>query len=161
MRKLVVTTLIVATIVVAGITTQGQGSPGPLPQFSGDYRIVEGPSGVVRVAGVMGGAYSEWNVSMGQPSHEIRMLVAPRAADGRFRVWRFEQEPAPAVAHEGTAYLADDQELVAEFPGTAGAGRVLRERWRLTESGGLTFSLEAGSQGEPLRRVGGFSAIEN
>lgn len=161
MRRLVAITLVVAVVVVAGIETQGQGSPGPLPQFSGDYRIVRGPSGSVRIAGVMGGAYSEWTVSVGQPSHEVRMLVAPPGADGRFRVWRFEQEPAPAVAHEGTARLADNQELVAEFPGTAGADRVLRERWRLTGDGGLTFTLEAGSQGQTIRRVGGFSAIKN
>ena len=101
MRRQIMITLVVAAIGAASVATQGQGSLGPLPQFNGDYQIVRGPSGGVRVAGAMGGAYTEWTVSVGQPSHAVRMLVAAPGADGRFRVWRFEQDPAPGVEHEG------------------------------------------------------------
>ena len=73
--------------------------------------------------------------------------------------WRFEQPPAPS-ANEGTARVEGD-ELIADFAihGVEGRRPVIRERWRLTEDGRLEFSLEGGSEGERLARVGGFTAI--
>ena len=159
MRMLKVAAMLIAGVVIVGITVRGQVPGGPLPQFSGDYRIVRGSAGTVRVAEAVGGAYAEWRVSLGQPSHELRMLVAASSADGSFRVWRFEQEPAPAVGHEGIARL-EGREFIADFPATTGqAGRFLRERWRLAPDGSLEFDLEASAQGEAPRRVGGFVAV--
>lgn len=132
---------------------------GPLTEFRGDYRIVCGPAGTVRVADALGATYTEWSVSIGQPSHELRMLVGAANADGSFPVWRFEQEPAPAVGHEGTARL-EGRDFIADFASTSSQpGRILRERWRLMPDGGLEFALEASGQGETPRRVGGFVAV--
>ena len=159
MRMLTLAAVVVAGVVVVGIAVRGQATGGPLPQFSGDYRIVRGAAGTIRVTAAIGGNYTEWSVHVAQPVHELRMLVGARRADGSFRVWRFEQEPAPAVEHEGTARL-EGGELVADFPSTSGqrAG-FLRERWRLTPDGGLEFDLEASAQGEAPQRVGGFVAV--
>jgi hypothetical protein len=157
----VVIGLIAVMLVCLGLSTVGvrsQVPTGPFQQFRGNYQITRGPSGTVRIMDALGGSYTEWAASFGQPSHEIRMLVGARNADGTFRAWRFEQEPAPAVSNEGTARLVG-QELIADFTATTGPqGKMIRERWRLT-SNGLEFDLEASAQGEPPRRVGGFAAI--
>jgi hypothetical protein len=86
------------------------------------------------------------------------MFVGGRSGDGTFRVWRFEQEPSPGVSNEGTARL-EGQELIADFPHVEGPpGKMIRERWRLT-NGGLQFVLEASPKaGVEPSRVGGFAA---
>ena len=98
-----------------GLNVKGQGAAGPLSQFRGDYQIAAGPRGTVRVSDALGGSYTEWAVTFGQPSHELRMFVGARNGDGTFRVWRFEQEPSPGV----TARL-EGQELIADFPHVEG-----------------------------------------
>jgi hypothetical protein len=87
------------------------------------------------------------------------MLIGGRRADGTFPVWRFEQEPAPAVSNEGVARL-DGTELVADFVAreSDAARHMIRERWNLTD-GNLSFSLEANTQGRVPERVGGFVAV--
>ena len=61
------------------------------------------------------------------------------------------------MSNAGTARL-EGQELIADFPHVAGpAGKLIRERWRLT-NGSLEFALEAsGGTGQPVR-VGGYTA---
>ena len=112
---------------------------------------------MVRISPALGGTYAEWQIHFVEPEHELRMFLGPSNPDGDYPVWRFEQEPAPAVAHEGVARFQAG-ELVAEFRSpTPGVEKILRERWRLTD-GELEFSLEAGTQGAPLQRTGGFTA---
>jgi hypothetical protein len=97
-------------------------------------------------------------MNIGQPSHELRMLVGPRRGDGTFPVWRFEQEPAPAVANEGTGRL-EGQAFVADFPDSNGnSGKFIRERWTLAGAG-IRFDLEAAGEGSGPVRVGGFMAV--
>lgn len=148
----------VVGLTAAGVTAQTPGQV-PLRQFTRVYQIVSGDSGdgIVRISSALGGTYAEWQIQFEDPEHELRMLVGFPDPDGSFPVWRFEQEPAPAVAQEGVARL-EETELVAEFrkrsPGTEG---VLLERWRLAGAD-LEFTLEAGLQGEPPQRIGGFVA---
>jgi hypothetical protein len=142
-------------LVVATLAPQGQERPGPLPQFRGQYQL-PGRVGTVRVADTLGGSYTEWAVSIGQPSHEVRMIVGPRKADGTFPAWRFEQDPAPNVANEGTARL-EGPTLVADFYAAGEPQKMLRERWTLGPDGSLRFDLEAAQGGSP-QRVGGFMA---
>lgn len=154
--KLIAITMV--CIVTTGVMTRSQGSTTPLSRFHGDYQIVRGPSGTIRVADALGGSYTEWRVILGQPSHEHRMFVGAQASDGSFPVWRFEQAPAPAVSTEGRGRI-EGQQFVTDFAATTDdPGRMLRERWTLTPNGGLEFALEASGQGETPRRVGGFGA---
>ena len=179
-----------ALLAVAACACSEQGSRdgGPLPQFTGVYRIMEigdpepelpdeisafsrwshltrrvsrtfaGAVGRVEVGPAVGGEYSEWRVRFDDPDHEIRLLVGPRRGNDSYPVWRFEQAPAPP-ANEGTARV-DGDELIADFAilGVEGRRPVIRERWRLTEDGRLEFSLEGGIEGGKLKRVGGFTA---
>ena len=158
MRVIKVITVAVCCLGMAGLEAQGQGPSGSLLQFRGNYEIMGGLPGTVRILDALGGSYTEWAATFGRPSHEVRMLVGARNGDGTFRVWRFEQEPAPNVSNEGTARLVG-QEFIADFTANTGPqGKMIRERWRLTTSG-LEFVLEASGQGEPPRRVGGFTAV--
>jgi hypothetical protein len=147
--------LVAAGVMVASLAAQSQERPGPLPQFRGQY-AVSGVAGSVRVADVLGGSYTEWSVNVGQPPHEVRMMVGPRKDDGTFPVWRFEQDPAPNVANEGIARL-DGQVLIADFDSSSQPQKLLRERWTLGPKGSLRFDLEAAQGGTP-QRVGGFTA---
>jgi len=135
-----------------------QSTSGPLPQFTGEYRVSGGDAGVIRIGEALGGTYTEWRVTLGQPQHELRMLVGARRDDGTFPVWRFEQEPAPRVPNQGVARL-QGSELVAEFvaPANDAARHMIRERWKVT-SDSLVFTLEANTQGREPQRVGGFVA---
>jgi hypothetical protein len=75
-----------------------------------------------------------------EPRHEVRLLVGMLRSDGMFPVWRFEQEPAPQVEHQGTGRLSGPG-FVADFGATDGEqGKFLRERWTLTVNG-LRFDL--------------------
>ena len=154
MHRLGIVVFMVVVVGAAAVGTQGS----PLAQFRGQYRVNQGPVGTVRVADALGASYTEWTVSVGQPSHELRMLVGPRRADNTFPVWRFEQEPAPNVVQEGTGRLSG-QEFVADFPSRDGEpGKFIRERWTLRD-GRLQFDLEASGEGVGPRRVGGFIAV--
>jgi hypothetical protein len=114
MRIIGLTAIVLVCFFASGTGIQGQVPGGPLQQFCGTYQIAGGLPGTVRVSDALGGSYTEWAVTFGQPSHEPRMFVGGRNNDGTFRVWRFEQEPSPAVSNEGTARL-EGQELVADF----------------------------------------------
>ena len=149
--------LVTLTCLARPVAISSQGAVGPLPEFRGTFRIISGPMGTLRVADALGNSYAEWTLNIGEPSHELRMLVGARKSDGTFPVWRFEQEPAPTVAHEGTGRL-DGPAFVADFPDANGeAGKFLRERWTLTDRG-LRFDLEAAADVIGPRRVGGFAA---
>lgn len=153
--RLTITALILG-LVVGGANAQTP-TDTPLPQFTGEYQIVTGATGTVRIVPALGGKYAEWHIRFDDPEHEVRMFLGLVTPDGDYPVWRFEQEPAPFVAEKGVARF-DGGELVAEFASTTPTTpRVLRERWKLTEAT-LEFSLEAGTQGESLRTVGGFVA---
>jgi hypothetical protein len=145
--------IVAVGFVGAGLAAQSQERPGPLPQFRGQY-AVSGIAGTVRVAGVLGGSFTEWSVN--EPPHEVRMIVGLRKDDGTFPVWRFEQDPAPNVANEGTARL-EGQTLIADFHSSSQPEKLLRERWTLGPKGSLRFDLEAAQGGTP-QRVGGFTA---
>jgi hypothetical protein len=139
-----------------GLALHGQAPSGPLSQFRGNYQIANG-GGTVRIADALGGSYTEFAVTLVQPAHELKMLVGAPTSNGMFQVWRFEQEPAPAVSNAGTARL-EGQELIADFPHVAGpAGKLIRERWRLT-NGALEFTLEASGGNGPPVRAGGYTA---
>jgi hypothetical protein len=97
-------------------------------------------------------------MAMDEPAHEIRRMVGPRNADGSFPIWRFEQQPAPAVAADGVLRI-DQDGMIADFQGTTSRAFVLRERWRLVDEGTLEFALEAGPDVSSLVRVGGFTAV--
>jgi hypothetical protein len=115
--------------------------------------------GTVQVRPAVGGEYVEWNIAMDEPAHEIRRMLGPRNVDGSFPIWRFEQQPAPAVAVDGVVRI-DHDEMIADFQGTTPARAfVLRERWRLVDDGTLEFALEAGPDPGSLARVGGFTAV--
>ncbi len=147
---------LLAGVVVAGVSSQTP-AQAPLAQFSGEYRIDSGATGRVRISPALGGTYAEWEIRFDEPEHELRMFLGLPNPDGDYPVWRFEQAPAPAVAQEGVARFQAG-ELVAEFTSPApGVEKILRERWRLTD-GELEFSLEAGTQGAPPQRIGGFTA---
>jgi hypothetical protein len=147
--------IVAAGVMGVSLAAQNQERPGPLPQFRGQY-AVSGIAGSVRVADALGGSYTEWAVNVGQPPHEVRMMVGPRRGDGTFPVWRFEQDPAPNVANEGSARL-EDQTLIADFYSSSQPQKLLRERWTLGSNGSLRFDLEAAQGGAP-QRVGGFTA---
>jgi hypothetical protein len=116
--------------------------------------------GNVRVQPAVGGEYAEWNMAFDDPAHEIRRMVGPRQADGSFPIWRFEQQPAPALDHHGVLRL-ERNAVVAEFVSRASAPRplVIRERWTLVGDDTLEFALEAGPSSEKLIRVGRFTAV--
>src|SRR5262245_56231556 len=125
-------------------TQSPQGSP--LPQFRGTYAITEEPGGTVQVSDALGSSFSEWVVRFEEPRHEVRLMVGELRSDGTFPVWRFEQDPAPQVAHQGSGRLSGE-EFVADFGSTDGQqGKFLRERWTLTADG-LQFDLEASGNG--------------
>ena len=143
--------------VEAGVRTQSL-RPGPLPQFRGTYTITGGPDGTVQVSDALGSSFTEWVVRFEDPRHEVRLMVGELRADGTFPVWRFEQDPAPQVEHQGTGRLSG-QGFVADFGSTNGErGKFLRERWTLTREG-LQFDLEASGNGVGPQRVGGFVAV--
>ena len=72
------------------LNLKGQGPSGPFSHFRGNYQIAGGFQGTVRVCDALGGSYTEWAVTFGQPSHELQMFVGARNGDGTLRVWRFE-----------------------------------------------------------------------
>jgi hypothetical protein len=178
---------IVLVIGTAGCARPPAGG-GPLPQFTGAYRILEmvesskvdevWPAlrhvaearerltrlmpnraiGTVVVAPLLGSEYAEWKVHFDEPDHEIRMIVGPRKSDGTFAVWRFEQAPAPETRHDGTGFLEADA-FVAEFAfETGNSPAFLRERWML-RGDRVEFALETRAAGTTSpRRIGGFIA---
>ena len=159
MRILRVAGLGVCCVAVAASVVQSQ-SPrgGPLPQFRGTYAITGEPGGSVQVTDALGTSFTEWAVRFDDPRHEVRLMVGERRPDGTFPVWRFEQDPAPHVEHQGTGRLSPEG-FVADFGSTDGEpGKFLRERWTLTRDG-MQFDLEASGNGVGPRRVGGFVAI--
>jgi hypothetical protein len=110
------------------------------------------------VSDALGTSYTEWVVTFEEPRHEVRLMVGEPRSDGTFPVWRFEQDPAPRIEHQGTGRLSG-QGFVADFGSVDGEeGKFLRERWTLT-SNGLQFDLEASGNGVGQQRVGGFMAI--
>ena len=106
-------------IIGAAGCTHSPAAGGPLPQFTGAYRILEvvdssaahevWPAlrqfaevrervtalmpnraiGTVDVAPLLGGEYAEWKVHFDEPDHEVRMIVGPRGTNGTFAVGRF------------------------------------------------------------------------
>lgn len=118
---------IVLLTVVAACTAcvQAPHREGPLPQFTGEYRILStsesaaglldtfgplarisslssrfresfaGRLGTVRIRPTVGGEYAEWSVQFDSPSHEVRMIIGSRHTNGSLPVWRFEEQPAP------------------------------------------------------------------
>jgi hypothetical protein len=142
-------------LLIAGLVAHSQERSGPLPQFRGQYEVTRSV-GTVRVSDALGGAYTEWAISIGRPAHEVRMMVGPRRSDGTFPAWRFEADPAPNVSNEGTARL-EGQTLVADFYSDSQPQKLLRERWTLESNDSLRFDLEAAESGAP-QRVGGFTA---
>jgi hypothetical protein len=111
--------LVISTGLARPVAVRSQTAVGPLPESRGTFQIVSGPTGTLRVADALGNSYAEWTLNVGKPSHELRMLVGARRSDGTFPVWRFEQEPAPTVAHEGTGRL-EGRAFVADFPDANG-----------------------------------------
>jgi hypothetical protein len=150
--------LVMLTCLARPVAMRSQGPIGPLPDFRGTFRISNGPTGTLRIADALGNSYAEWTLRIGEPSHELRMLVGARRADGTFPVWRFEQEPAPTVAQDGIGRL-EGQAFVAEFRTANGnPGKLIRERWtRIGAS--VRFDLEAEGEGSGPVRVGGFTAV--
>jgi hypothetical protein len=146
------------SVMTASVVQTQSPRPGPLPQFRGTYAISEEPRGTVRISDALGTSYAEWVIRFDEPLHEVRLMVGELRADGTFPVWRFEQDPAPRVEHQGTGRLSG-QGFVVDFGSVDGEqGKFLRERWTLTP-GGLQFDLEASGNGVGPRRVGGFMAI--
>ena len=129
-----------------------------MASLTGRYKITSGGSGTVEIGPALGGSFHEVRVVFTDVPHELRYLVATTSVSGTHPVWRFEEDPAPAVRNEGTARF-EGGELIAEFPHkTDNPSQVFRERWKVAASGELTFVLEASSEGKKLRRVGGFTA---
>jgi hypothetical protein len=144
-------------LAAAGARTQSA-RPSPLPQFRGTYSITGEPGGAIQVSDALGGSFTEWVVRFEDPRHEVRLMVGERRADGTFPVWRFEQDPAPLVEHQGAGRLSPEG-FVADFESMdRRQARFLRERWTLTRDG-LQFDLEASANGVRPQRVGGFVAI--
>ena len=129
-----------------------------MASLTGRYKITSGGAGSVEIGPALGGSFQEVRVVFTDVPHELRYLVSTAAVRGVHPVWRFEEDPAPAVRNEGTARF-EAGELIFEFPHkTDNPSQVFRERWNLAASGQLDFVLEASSEGKTLRRVGGFSA---
>jgi hypothetical protein len=183
---------VIASAMFAACTTASHTIGGPVPQFNGEYRIVEARQGAsilpdefgalsrisdltnrvqestgdrlgtMQVRPAVGGEYAEWTIVLDEPAHEIRLLLGPKLADGTFPIWRFEQQPAPTLAHEGRARLEGNQ-MIADFVvvGPADPRRIVRERWTRSDDGRLEFDLEGGVDDGPFRRVGGFVAVRD
>jgi len=151
--------LCLCCVALAAVGAQTQSPrPSPLSQFRGTYLITDEPSGTIQVSDALGSSFTEWVVRFEEPRHEVRLMVGELRADGTFPVWRFEQDPAPQVEHQGTGRLAG-QGFVADFGSTDGErSKFLRERWTLTRDG-LAFDLEASGNGVGPQRVGGFVAV--
>ena len=144
-------------LAAAGARTQSP-QPSPLSQFRGTYVISDEPGGTVQVSDALGRSFTEWVVRFEEPRHEVRLMVGERRVDETFPVWRFEQDPAPQVEHEGIGRLSG-QGFVADLGSTDGErGKFRRERWTLTRDG-LAFDLEASRNGVGPQRGGGFVAV--
>src|SRR5687767_101234 len=144
-----------AALILAAATSP---QPREMASLSGRYKITSGGAGTVEIGPALGGSFHEVRVLFTDVPHELRYLVASEAVRGIHPVWRFEEEPSPAVRNEGTARF-EGGEFIAEFPHkTDSPAYIFRERWKVAASGQLDFVLEASSEGKKLRRVGSFTA---
>jgi hypothetical protein len=147
------------TAVALSLASATPPQPTGMASLVGLYKITSGGTGTVEIRPALGGSFHEVRVLFTDVPHELRYLVATAAVSGTHSVWRFEEDPAPAVKNEGTARF-EGGELIAVFPHKAdNPSQIFREHWRVAAaSGQLDYVLEASSEGKKLRRVGGFTA---
>ena len=147
------------TAVALTLATMTSPPPTEMASLVGLYKITSGGTGTVEIRPALGGSFHEMRVQFTDVAHELRYLVRTAAVGGIHSVWRFEEDPSPAVKNEGAARF-EGGDLIAVFPHlTDNPSQVFREHWKVAAATGqLEYVLEASSEGKKLRRVGGFTA---